>query len=92
MVRRTLLYLVALLSIPALAVGQSSNLSMNEKMNTDPEINVLELRNYLLKPKTFDRFQSLFSTRFVEPMNELGGFTVGQYKLRKLTVKGTGRN
>lgn len=46
----------------------------------DQYITVLELRNYLLKPDSADAFSNYFNTHFVRPMNELGGYTLGQFK------------
>jgi len=42
-------------------------------------VNVLELRNYLLKPGTLPAFHRYFNTHFVEPMAVLGGHTLGQF-------------
>jgi hypothetical protein len=42
---------------------------------------VLELRNYLLKPTRADEFSKYFNDHFVRPMNELGGYTLGQFKI-----------
>lgn len=50
------------------------------KTEGDTQIKVLELRNYLLKPNTIENFRKLFNDRFVEPMKELEGFTVGQFR------------
>jgi len=44
-------------------------------------INVLELRNYLLKPNLADTFSQYFHAKFVAPMNELGGYTLGEFKI-----------
>ena len=44
-------------------------------------INVLELRNYLLKPNLAETFSQYFHTKFVAPMNELGGYTLGEFKI-----------
>src|SRR5688572_322684 len=44
-------------------------------------INVLELRNYLLKPNLADTFSQYFHSNFVAPMNELGGYTLGEFKI-----------
>jgi len=44
-------------------------------------INVLELRNYLLKPNLADAFGHYFHSKFVAPMNELGGYTLGEFKI-----------
>jgi hypothetical protein len=51
------------------------------KTGGDTQIKVLELRNYLLKPNSIENFQKLFNDRFVEPMKELEGFTVGQFRM-----------
>lgn len=50
-------------------------------MNNEQTVTVLEFRNYLLKPNTAKPFGKLFNDQFVGPMNELGGFTVGQYAI-----------
>ena len=56
----------------------------NSFQGNDPKIKVLELRNYLLKPTRTDEFQSYFNKHFVKPMTELGGYTLGQFKIRGL--------
>ncbi|HEV7782187.1 MAG TPA: hypothetical protein VGO58_13025 [Chitinophagaceae bacterium] len=48
---------------------------------SDQKIKVLELRNYLLKPNMTDEFSSYFNKHFVDPMTELGGHTLGQFKI-----------
>ncbi|WP_433830483.1 hypothetical protein [Flavobacterium anhuiense] len=53
----------------------------NAQESNAQEITVLELRNYLLKPNTADRFKKYFNTYFVAPMHNLGGYTLGQYKI-----------
>jgi hypothetical protein len=50
-------------------------------MGDDQKIRVIEFRNYLLRPGMFGRFRDLFDREFVHPMSELGGFTLGQYKI-----------
>ncbi|WDF65457.1 hypothetical protein [Flavobacterium sp. KACC 22763] len=44
-------------------------------------IQVLEVRNYLLKPNLADAFSDFFHTKFVEPMQKLGGYTLGEFKI-----------
>src|SRR5687768_7169738 len=58
----------------------SSQIPQSVAMKTD-NVKVLELRNYLLKPNTIERFQGLFNEQFVSPMNDLGGYTVGQFRI-----------
>jgi hypothetical protein len=55
--------------------------AMQAAINTDENISVLELRNYLLKPNTPERFRKLFNEQFVAPMWDLGGYTVGQFSM-----------
>jgi hypothetical protein len=45
------------------------------------DINVLELRNYLLKPNLADTFSHYFHSKFVAPMNDLAGYTLGEFKI-----------
>ncbi|HZH96587.1 MAG TPA: hypothetical protein VEY06_11910 [Flavisolibacter sp.] len=55
---------------------------MTSNKGENPEnINVLELRNYLLKPNSADRFSQYFHSRFVSTMSELGGHTLGEFKI-----------
>src|SRR5205809_8113737 len=49
--------------------------------DSNQTIKVLELRNYLLKPNMADEFSSYFNNHFVKPMTELGGYTLGQFKI-----------
>jgi hypothetical protein len=79
--KRLFISLTAVFITAAFAVGQSPSVAPAAKDDGETEIKVLELRNYLLKPKTADNFRKLFNDRFVEPMKELGGFTVGQFRI-----------
>jgi hypothetical protein len=58
----------------------------NDMINTfqqnDQRIQVLELRNYLLKPNMVHEFNNYFSKHFVEPMTELNGHTLGQFQIK----------
>jgi len=45
-------------------------------------IKVIELRNYLLKPGVRDQFIDYFEDRFIDSQNELGGFVLGQFRIR----------
>ncbi|HUR97362.1 MAG TPA: hypothetical protein VMZ26_04760, partial [Pyrinomonadaceae bacterium] len=56
--------------------GQISNL------NAGHEIRVLELRNYLIKPGRRDEFINLFEENFTRSQNILGGYTLGQYRVK----------
>jgi len=56
----------------------------NSFQATDQKIKVLELRNYLLKPNRTDEFAGYFNKHFVKPMAELGGYTLGQFRINGL--------
>src|SRR5215204_1833609 len=50
-------------------------------MNREEQINVVELRNYLLKPGARDRFIDYFARHFVESQNNSGGFVLGAFTI-----------
>src|SRR5450432_1860492 len=54
----------------------------NFLQENNQNIKVLELRNYLLKPNMADAFGGYFNTHFVKPMTDLGGYTLGQFKIK----------
>ena len=54
----------------------------NSFQQNNQNINVLELRNYLLKPNMADEFNSYFNKHFVKPMTELSGYTLGQFQIK----------
>lgn len=55
---------------------------MSNLTQKNPEnIKVLEIRNYLLKPNLTYKFRDYFHSKFVTPMNELGGYTLGEFKI-----------
>jgi len=53
----------------------------NSQPEQKHEINVLELRNYLLKPNTLEEFGKYFSNHFESRMNEMGGYTMGKFNI-----------
>lgn len=50
-------------------------------MNVDPEIKIIELRNYLLRPGRRDSFIDYFENYFLEPQNVSGGHVLGQFRV-----------
>ncbi|MGI8811915.1 MAG: hypothetical protein ACR2IH_05230 [Pyrinomonadaceae bacterium] len=54
----------------------------NEDLNADKNIKVIELRNYLIKPGRRDEFIDLFEENFTRSQNILGGYTLGQYRVK----------
>ena len=57
----------------------------NSAPQSNQEIKVLELRNYLLKPNTLEEFGKYFSSHFENPMNELGGYTLGKFNISNVS-------
>lgn len=45
-------------------------------------IKVLELRNYVTRPGQRDKFISYFETNFVDSQNALGGYILGQFRVK----------
>jgi hypothetical protein len=48
----------------------------------DQPIRVLELRNYVAKPGQRDKFISYFETNFIDSQNALGGYILGQFRVK----------
>jgi hypothetical protein len=45
-------------------------------------VKVVELRNYLIKPRMRDRFIEYFQTHFIDSQRKLGGLVLGAYRIR----------
>ncbi len=54
----------------------------DKSMKTVECLEVIELRNYLLKTNTRERFSRYFAEHFVESQNERGGYVMGQFTLK----------
>jgi hypothetical protein len=68
-----------------LSAQKHKKINMNDlPQNNVENIKVLELRNYLLKPNVTNKFSHYFHSKFVEPMNKLGGYTLGEYKINEV--------
>lgn len=59
------------------------NMNNLDQQNLE-NIQVLEIRNYLLKPNLTNKFSDYFHSKFVAPMNELGGYTLGEFKINSV--------
>ncbi len=51
-------------------------------LNSNQNIKVIEFRNYITKPEMRDRFTDLFEKYFTESQNKIGGYTLGQFRLK----------
>jgi hypothetical protein len=69
------------------AMDRTNNESPKNKESvpdTGADIKVLELRNYEVKPGTREKFISYFENNFIEPQHQLGGYILGQYRVKDL--------
>jgi NIPSNAP len=51
-------------------------------VDSNRELKVIELRNYLLKPKARDAFIEYFEEHFLDSQNILGGYVLGQFRIK----------
>jgi quinol monooxygenase YgiN len=51
-------------------------------MNSNLRLKVIELRNYLLKPRVCERFSNYFEDHFIDSQNLLHGFVLGQFRIK----------
>lgn len=51
-------------------------------MNANPGLRTLEIRNYLLKPGMRERFIEYFESHFIDSQNVLGGYVLGQFRVK----------
>ncbi len=61
--------------------AQMANIA-KDSSGKNQSIKVLELRNYLLKPGKRDSFITFFESNFIESQNSLGGYVIGQYRVK----------
>ncbi len=65
--------------------GEDVHANLNHKISTtacDVGVNVIELRNYILKPGTRDNFINYFKRNFITSQNETGGYTPAQFRVK----------
>ncbi len=53
-----------------------------QNLSANQNIKVIELRNYLLKPGQRENFINLFEAKFINPQQQVGSYTLGQYKVK----------
>jgi hypothetical protein len=64
-----------------IATTQSST-PAEQNLNANQNIKVIELRNYLVRQGRRDEFINLFEENFTRSQNILGGYTLGQYRVK----------
>jgi hypothetical protein len=66
--------------IPTASFSQGNDAEQNQGANQN--IKVIELRNYLVRQGRRDQFINLFEENFVQSQNILGGYILGQYRVK----------
>ena len=82
-VMQNLIYILLFLVFtfaPTALFSQGNNKAPN--LNADQNIKVIELRNYLVRGGRRDEFINLFEENFVQSQNILGGYILGQYRIK----------
>jgi hypothetical protein len=77
--KHVLLFLTAAL-IPTLSFSQQNESAQN--LSANQNIKVIELRNYVVRQGRRDEFINLFEENFTRSQNILGGYTLGQYRVK----------
>ncbi len=68
------------IATPTASFSQANNAMQN--LNANQNIKVLELRNYLVRHGRRDEFINLFEENFVQSQSILGGYILGQYRVK----------
>jgi hypothetical protein len=63
-------------------VSETNTESSGQDLNVNRDIRVIELRNYILKPGMRDRFINYFEKNFITSQNEMGAYTLGQFRVK----------
>lgn len=74
--------LMALIFLPASDTLARMKSTTREVTAADQPIKVLELRNYVTRPGQRDKFIAYFETNFIDSQNALGGYILGQFRVK----------
>ena len=80
---KNLMYILLLLMVtfvPTATSSQGDGAAQN--LSANQNIKVIELRNYLVRQGRRDEFINLFEDNFVQSQNILGGYILGQYRVK----------
>jgi hypothetical protein len=79
----SLLFLIVAI-IPTASLSQDSRRGNDKEqnLNANQNIKVIELRNYVMRQGRRDEFINLFEENFTRSQNILGGYTLGQYRVK----------
>ena len=80
LLKYALLFLMINITSPV-SFSQGNNAAQN--LNSNQTIKVIELRNYLVRHGRRDEFINLFEENFTRSQNILGGYILGQYRVKR---------
>jgi hypothetical protein len=78
---RAVMFLAVIFIMNSDAPSQMKNSSKSVTAANQP-IRVLELRNYVTRPGQRDKFISYFEADFIDTQNALGGYILGQFRVK----------
>jgi hypothetical protein len=78
---RAPIFIAVIFLLNATARPQVKNTAEGVTAANQP-IRVLELRNYVAKPGQRDKFISYFETNFIDSQNAIGGYILGQFRVK----------
>ncbi len=64
------------------AVSEKNKEDSTQDLNANRDLHVIELRNYILKPGTRDKFINYFEENFIISQNEMGAYMLGQFRIK----------
>lgn len=74
-------YRIILTAITAAILTLGCPAAFAQTSNANPDINVIELRNYVLKPGQRERFTKYFEQHFTQSQVDLGGYPLNWFKV-----------
>lgn len=77
-----ILFFLMLTLVTTGSVAQNLKMMNKQNLNANQNIKVIELRNYLVRPGRRDDFIDLFEENFTQSQNVVGGYTLGQYRVK----------
>ena len=75
------IFIAVIFLLNAMARPQVKNIAEGMMAANQP-IRVLELRNYVTRPGQRDKFISYFETNFIDSQNAIGGYVLGQFRVK----------
>lgn len=79
---KSLKYILLFLMVTFIPAAFAQGNAAAQNLNANQNIKVIELRNYVVRHGRRDEFINLFEENFTASQNVLGGYTLGQYRVK----------